>query len=1124
MIGKRRKYKVNLYLWHRMKRKLILSIISIVACLSIMSIGVIASNSNTFKTAVSNDISVKIAAVDGVLSAKRSGGIYTNSEDIEEDKRGKITEDLNDFETFQVLYTKEDNTTSYLEQIEKERLDINVYNNKLEYIFKYQIEPGAAFETYIYIGELNKTWYNGEYPAEQIKEVSYRYMYCVDPALLNSNWEVGAIWDEENPQNQVTEFIIDSSKGATNYITIGGAGSSDSCVYIRCYIEYNTEKMGNLSYNKDKAENYGPTSSGKNPNALDMSLTGVWHFKLNLLSAKPSIVGGTEEHEHVFNNWLYNDEYHWQPCQYPGCRAVSGEPGTHAYPGAWTVKTEASENQPEIKSKSCIVCGKELISDEVRYATSTDSFVIDSSGVITGYTGTDKNVIIPAYVTVNGKKVAVTKIDTEAFKGTSIESVTIPSTVTAIEADAFRTCVNLTQIDLTNAKNLTTIGDGAFYGCKNLTDADLSGAEDLEFLGEYAFASCSKLISITIPTNVKSIMTNAFSGCTGLAIVYNLSKLNITAGDLTNGGVSQYAYVVNPPETVRMVDDEETKIRYYIDGDTKVALGLLDFTVTDLKFAEDTDIIRRYAFYGNTVIESVAIPSSVREIQNDAFTNCKNIKIVTNESSLDIVKGATTHGGVAYYAIIVGETNEEWEEFTLDGIQYMETVSRSTQIAMKVVERKPVLIFDANTTEIQGNLIYSDTTIKEIVFNEGLKSIGPKAFAFMNSLREITLPSTIESLGSQAFYYCDMLVWVKNYSSLQLTPGANTFGNVAADALSVSPNDGEWYLDPYNVRYFIANGKKICYSFSEADIPTKEYTIEEGTFALGKKSMNGVSGIVKKLIIPSTLIELRNNCILGVEEIDFSKATSLTTLGAEVMNGFVGETLVLPATLTTLTSYSLSSKTMKVLDMSACTKITLIPPSGCAGATNLKQVIFPSTIYQLSYGAFMNCASMEEITFPSSFKNLSQNVFVGCSMLKKVTFEEGSQFNTIYENTFNGCTALASINLEDTLCSYLGNGVFYNCTGLTEIALPATLTSVNASAFSGCTNLKSVIVLGQTVSNNYTERTAVGNVFTNAENVYFAQGVTPSSYVLSNYQQITSTALEGYKEGYAWYKKTNADA
>ena len=110
----------------------------------------------------------------------------------------------------------------------------------------------------------------------------------------------------------------------------------------------------------------------------------------------------------------------------------------------------------------------------------------------------------------------VTSLGDKSFYGcTNLASVTLAEGLKTIGYSAFRNCP-LTNITI--PKGVTSLGDYSFYGCTNLTSVTL--AEGLTTIGYSAFQNCTTLGgSITIPSTVTSISEFAFGG-TALTSVY----------------------------------------------------------------------------------------------------------------------------------------------------------------------------------------------------------------------------------------------------------------------------------------------------------------------------------------------------------------------------------------------------------------------------------------------------------------------------------------------------------------------------------------------------------------------------------------------------------------------------
>ena len=91
----------------------------------------------------------------------------------------------------------------------------------------------------------------------------------------------------------------------------------------------------------------------------------------------------------------------------------------------------------------------------------------------------------------------------------------VPNTVTSIGGGAFACCLNLTEIEMHN--NITDIGMIAFGYCVGLTDVTLPS--NITAVNYGLFGYCTNLASIEIPSKVTNIGGWAFEGCENLKSV-----------------------------------------------------------------------------------------------------------------------------------------------------------------------------------------------------------------------------------------------------------------------------------------------------------------------------------------------------------------------------------------------------------------------------------------------------------------------------------------------------------------------------------------------------------------------------------------------------------------------------
>ena len=199
---------------------------------------------------------------------------------------------------------------------------------------------------------------------------------------------------------------------------------------------------------------------------------------------------------------------------------------------------------------------------------------------------------------------------------------------------------------------------------------------------------------------------------------------------------------------------------------------------------------------------------------------------------------------------------------------------------------------------------------------------------------------------------------------------------------------------------------------------------------------------------------------------------------------------------------------LKDLDISEV-NITALPTKAFYESTNVENLILPNTLvtigakmfYQsklqsikipdsvkkIETWAFYSCP-ITSIEIPASVETIETVAFYSCSSLTTVTFEEGSNLKTIDDSAFRFCDALTSIEIPASVetietaafkgCSQLTTvtfekgsqlktigggydsddyyGVFSDCAALTSIEIPASVETIEASAFKGCSQLTTV--------------------------------------------------------------------
>ncbi len=182
--------------------------------------------------------------------------------------------------------------------------------------------------------------------------------------------------------------------------------------------------------------------------------------------------------------------------------------------------------------------------------------------------------------------------------------------------------------------SVTSIGEKALYWCTYLENIVIPNT--VTTIGAWAFSFCYNLKSITIPASVTSIAWGAFSYCQKLVEVINLSDLSIVKGEDSYGGVAEYALnVANSLEESKLT--ELNGYLFYEDGEI---IYLLDYLGSESKLQLPADFngkaykIYKYAFYGNSKIFAVTIPSGITAIEDHTFYGCTNLTNVNIPDSV----------------------------------------------------------------------------------------------------------------------------------------------------------------------------------------------------------------------------------------------------------------------------------------------------------------------------------------------------------------------------------------------------------------------------------------------------------------------------------------------------------
>ena len=104
--------------------------------------------------------------------------------------------------------------------------------------------------------------------------------------------------------------------------------------------------------------------------------------------------------------------------------------------------------------------------------------------------------------------------------------------------------------------------------------------------------------------------------------------------------------------------------------------------------------------------------------------------------------------------------------------------------------------------------------------------------------------------------------------------------------------------------------------------------------------------------------------------------------------------------------------------------------------STLQTIKLPQGITYIGYFAFNHCSSLTSIDFPVALNTIGNYAFFGCSLLKSIEIPSG--VTGIGAGAFGDCSSLSTVTfLGETPPVHISNVVFYQCTALSDIYVPA---------------------------------------------------------------------------------------
>ena len=402
-------------------------------------------------------------------------------------------------------------------------------------------------------------------------------------------------------------------------------------------------------------------------------------------------------------------------------------------------------------------------------------------------------------------------------------------------------------------------------------------------------------------------------------------------------------------------------------------------------------------------------------------------------------------------------------------------------------------VIDIPDTVTSGGQPYTVTAIGDTAF---------KSLSTPINVSSVFIPATVTSIGDFAFRCCKFLATVTfaEGSQLKSIGGSAFYGTEHAH-----PRFKEIKI-PDSVETIGTNAFHNCQDLESITLPASLKTIESSAFS----SCCNLS----KIKLPVSLTTIENSVFDGCRSLEtvFYDGSLAQWSQINTSNGFLGyssPSLVMndytaqfisvkddpfaepiPKKTVTITKYTGKESTVILPSTINSWPVTKIGEAAFQDNTTITSVTIPDSVTEIGANAFAGCTNLTSVTYGGDWSNLtiqSGNPAVQ-DAAKDAANEQLFDFEFILNNTAVVVTnykckgtaadvtipsrykgkpvtainnaafpnsAVTSVTIPDSITS-IPDAAFVNCSKLTNISIPNSVTYIGFSAFSSCTSLKSI--------------------------------------------------------------------
>lgn len=612
-------------------------------------------------------------------------------------------------------------------------------------------------------------------------------------------------------------------------------------------------------------------------------------------------------------------------------------------------------------------------------------------------------------------------------------SNTIPNTVTAIGNYAFSYCDSLASVEI--PPSVVSIGSHAFYSCTSMTSVEIPAS--VTSIGSYAFGYCNKLNSVSAGwATPLTINADVFYKVTISEVTLYVpvgSKSLYEQSNVWKDFKEVVEVESQQPTNIEFADAEVKRIcveNWDTNGDGELsydeAAAVTNLgeafsnnqnitSFDELQFFTGITAINKDAFYYCSSLQTICFPEQITAIEETSFWQCNNLQSLFIPYNVNNISSTAFIFCGSLQSIIVSSDNPKYD--SRNGCNaVVETATNTLILGCKNT------VIPNNVLAIGDHAFDRNDGIESMIIPDCVVSIGGFNFYACKNLKEIRIPKSVTSINF-SFLACSSALTIKVDKDNPKYDSRNDCNAIIETATNKLIIGCQTTIIPSSV---VDIG---LYAFS-SQVHLSEMVIPKGVRRISHEAFAYCYGL-SLISLPKTLEEIGDYAFWGCNDL--------------------------------LTIYSYNPQPPVLLGDNIFVKNIY---------NQSDSIIHHATLYvpKGSKGAYQNADQWKRFTHIVEMEDDgASGIDFADAEVKRICVEnwdtngdgELSYDEAAAVTTLNKVFRSTSISSFDEFRHFVGVKSlkfeeFYNCTNMTSISLPNSLTYSDQNSFCGCTKLVSI--------------------------------------------------------------------